>query len=182
MPELWGGDGEATQEVLDLGRAVSTYEREKPGRLPRLIRREIGPKNLGRWWSIQLRLARRAYRAHLVELRRELREGIDVPMEDFEKGLRESPEVYFYARMVLPALLLCRTTPQRMLRQVRSATSDTVRIKALGQLVRLDPLAGTLPEVQAWVNVENGVDRLLRQRQVLRWQQQGLDYDKFDRV
>jgi len=149
------------------------------------ILREYSPHQLRRYLNIGIRYQRQAYCKHFQQLRRDLRSNFaheDSGGEDFGVALANSAAVYFYSRVVLPSMILLRTTPLKLLRQVRSGTTATKRLKAVESLVRLDPMAMQLAEVQSWINVPNGEVRLARERQALHWRKQGLDHNKFSRA
>ena len=75
-------------------------------------------------------------------------------------------------------MILLRKTPQKLLCQVRSGTTATERLEAVESLVRLDPLAVQIAEIQSWINVPDGPVRLERESQVLIWRKQGLCHNK----
>lgn len=182
LPDLWGMDGDHTQQLLDDSRAISLEENANPGSLSKELLREYGPSYLARVFRLGIKQAELDYKRHLRELRSELR-GVacDDGIAAFDAALTDQPAVYFYVRVVLPAILLMRTTPQRLLRQARSAVSPAKRLEAVEHLVRLDPLAIQMPEVQDWINADSGDVRLERESMVLRWRQQGLDHKQFQR-
>lgn len=183
MPLFAELDGDESQDLLDGSRAISNYEQVRPGVTYRFIRRELGSYKLRQLIRIALKQQPRLYKAHLLDLRRNLDSnfGYAEPEEaDFGEVLNREPAVYFYVRTVLPAVLLWQTTPQRLLRQVRSSRDEKKRSEAVERLLRLDPQAGQMPEVREWINVPDGAIRQVRRDQTLLWQQQGLDHDKFE--
>lgn len=182
MPGLWGMDGDATQNSIDNSRRISRVERAKPGAISHQILSAITPFEFMKEIEIALIQIQRDYKRHLIELRQIFRDGLPFDDEDdFDAALKREPAVYFYARVVLPSVMLYQASPQILLRQVRSQKSETKQLEAVERLVRLDPLAIHLPDIIAWSNVDDGEARLMRREKLSKWHQGGLSHGKFDR-
>ena len=111
MPDLWGMDGGQTQDLLDESRALSLEEKTNPGAISKPMLREYGPSYLQRVFRVGLWQVERDYKYHLRDLRGELH-GVTVQAQAdaLDAALSDQPAVCFYARVVLPAILLMRTT------------------------------------------------------------------------
>lgn len=180
IPDLWGIDGDEMLETMDFVREFSYQARTKPRELATELLGDVSLHKFTQFWRVGIRQCKRNYRQHLIDLRDFLR-GSD-PHDvggQFELAIRGEPAVYFFLRVVFPAILMWQTTPQRLLRQARSANDQTECAKAVERLVRLDPLAISLPDIQAWQNVDDGPTRQYREQQVLIWRKQGLNHGEF---
>jgi hypothetical protein len=168
---------------MDAARLISQYERANPGVLSGEIVRSSHPHKIFQAWNVGQKLCKREYKKHLLELHRDVRNGYAFEGEDdFGPALSREPAIYFYSRVTLPAILLWQMTPQRLLRQARSATSESKRLQAVERLIRLDPLSIHLDEIRDWVNVSDGGIRNERERMMLKWRQQGMKHGKFERA
>jgi hypothetical protein len=182
LPGALGLSGQETEQLLDDSRAVSLHEKKHPGEISKAILSEVSQNDLSRYLTFVVRCAERDYKRHLRELRSDLRGSPSAEdVSEFDVSLHEQSAVYFYIRVILPAMILFRTTPQRLLRQARSGASESDRLDAIEHLVRLDPLAIQMPEIQEWINVDKGAVRLERESMALKWRQQGLDHGQLQR-
>jgi hypothetical protein len=183
MPKLWGMDGDEAQTLLDDSRAISQYTSTHREEVTSEIRRTMKPHKLQQLFRVSFKLAVKDYKNHLHELRREMRGPVvDDGAEEFGVALERSPAVYFYTRVVIPSIVLWRTTPLRLLRQARGSKGPVIQAEAIERLVRLDPLAMHFPEVREWTNVSDGPTRQHREALALHWRTQGLNHKKISRT
>jgi hypothetical protein len=182
-PSLLGVDGEAAQSLLDDARAISRESRLNRDALTRAICGELNPRKLSQVIRIAHKEARRDYARHLNELRCFLRDDTydEEESREFGVALEQSAEIYFYVRVVLPAMLLWQTTPTQLLRMSRGSRGEQAQAVAIERLLRLDPMAIYLREVHRWVNVSDGTIRTQRYDLQNQWRTQGVDSGRISR-
>ncbi|MEM6551076.1 MAG: hypothetical protein AAF750_02885 [Planctomycetota bacterium] len=178
LPKL----GVPLQELLDETRAISTWAREDPEDVKTFIRENVSMHKFVQGWRVGMKQQQRLSDKHLLRLGRELRGEEPQELPGLDDKLRTSPELYFYMRVCLPAVLLFKTTPIRELRRLRVGRTEEDQVAAVEHLVRIDPLASGLPEVREWINVEDGEARHWRENQVRAWADTGLGGDRFSQV
>ncbi|MEX2386685.1 MAG: hypothetical protein WD534_02320 [Phycisphaeraceae bacterium] len=174
MPEIVG-TGDELVELLDGSQALSVYAKNRPHRVKRWLRRIGGPRII-RWLRIGFRLVGRQYKQHLRQIQADLKQQAGGAADDLEAMLQRSPELYYFARVVLPCVVVYRRLPAMLLRRARLGDAQ-----AIEQLVRVDDLAVHHATIQAWANEQPGAIRQERQRLLRQWAEQGLDHGQFNR-
>lgn len=170
------GNGSKTLARLDQYRAISTMVRTDPKAFAALIERR-GEAWLMRLFSTGRNLGLRQYRRHLQALEADFSGvGDDANGPDFGTRLKESPELLFYFRVVLPCLCVYQTHPASLLRKARRATNEQQRAQAIERLVRIDPMMAHEPSVVEWCHgSDSGTVRKARMEQIDHWCRTGLD-------
>jgi hypothetical protein len=175
FPDLLG-DGESVQALLDESRAFSVFAKNDPAGLRDWLDR-AGPVVLRKWLYFGYRTAHRVYKRGLKTRRRELSDDLSDHGMDFGQQLRNSPELYFYVRVVLPCLAVYKTLPSSLFRRARP--NGPGQADAVEKLVRVDDMAQHHKLIERWCNGVDGAIRADRKSLLRLWEERGLKDGQF---
>jgi hypothetical protein len=174
FPQMLGRGPEA-MEGMDLVRAATVWARTDREGFEEWLSRQ-GMYKLSRWIRTGLTLAHREYKRHLKSMREDLAGQPGDDDRDFGAMLKQSSELYFYFRVVLPCMCTHQKYPAMLLRKARRASNATDQAKAIESLVRVDRYVVVDPSIERWINGhDDGTIRRIRQQQVERWKATGID-------
>ena len=167
----WSGEGRIFVKTFDQFEKLGRLTREHPERMKEYIGdrlQQVPKRRLRAWLRLGQREARKEYREHLDEVAAMVSGTDDENVDWMDGALAESPEFYFCMRVWLMCTTEYAMRPGELMAQARMGDE-----KAIEKLIRLDDLAVHEPSIVAWINGEGGAQRVARQRQVRKWQQQG---------
>jgi hypothetical protein len=174
FPELLGSGPEA-QAKIDWTRAFSTWARTYAAGFEEWLEQQ-GRHKLNRWVRAGLRLGHRQYKRHLEAMRYDLAGGMVEDADDFGASVKQSPELYFYLRVVLPCFCVYRKYPAMLLRRARRANKPEFQAEAIESLIRIDRYAVADAAIERWINGhDDGMTRRIRQEQVEQWKATGIN-------
>lgn len=179
-PDLFGC-GDEVVALLKGSRAISLAARQQTDEYRAFIDRHKNMKldHQRRLIERLIRNERRAYAAHLEEMREVMSDPACVGMDDddgaaFGQDIERIPELLFYFRVVLPCMLAYQVHPTHLLRRARQGDASAIQC-----LVRLDEMTIHEPAIEAWARHKDGKTRLLRQQMLRDWAKDGIGVGRY---
>lgn len=120
--------------VNSVGRSKGKVTRRDKQELQRAIEKAI-------------RKARKDYREHLTELRRDLADGNFEVRADILRQLSRAPAMQFAMEVFAPCVVYYCCTPSTLLAKARAGDDG-----AIERLIRLDPMMATEPTIVEWTH------------------------------
>lgn len=184
------GMGGAELEVLtDQMRLVSRTAKQNPAETTRAIQADIKERGINSWWREwceSIDSARGTYKRHLEDIQDELagKGQVDADSKRFGEAIKRNAELYYFARVFLPCVGVYQTYPLALFRRaVRecSSRSESDRMSAIEDLVRLDPRMVHHEMIIKWAEDCDGRVRRMRREKLSCWVTEGLDHGRFSR-